>query len=69
MISFLETLRETFTLYLAAGMMFSVASIWAAVQAVRSESDRKKHGAQRSRFDLFCAETEFATTAGVHKVL
>lgn len=41
MISLLETLRETFTLYLAAGMMFSAASIWAAVKAARSDTPRK----------------------------
>lgn len=42
MIGILETLRETFTLYLAFGLMFSAASVWAAVKAVRSDSDRKR---------------------------
>jgi hypothetical protein len=41
MSSLLETLGETFTLYLAAGMMFSAASVWAAVKAVRA-SDQPK---------------------------
>ncbi len=43
MISFLETLRETFTLYLAAGLMLSAASVWAAMKAMRS-SDQRKSG-------------------------
>jgi hypothetical protein len=42
MINLLDTLRETFTLYLAAGMMFSVASVWAAVKAVRSSNTERK---------------------------
>lgn len=37
----LELLRESFTLYLAAGLLFSAASVWAAVKAVRSEKTRK----------------------------
>lgn len=37
----LDAWRESFTLYLAAGMMFSVASVWAAVKAVRSQDRRK----------------------------
>ncbi len=30
-----ETLRETFTVYLAAGVMFSGLSVWAAIKALR----------------------------------
>jgi hypothetical protein len=41
MIGLVETLRETFTLYLAAGVIFSAASIWAAVKAVRSDSNHR----------------------------
>ncbi|MCX7341310.1 MAG: hypothetical protein NT037_12465 [Hyphomicrobiales bacterium] len=37
MTNLLEAVRETFTVYLAMGMLFSVASIWAAVMALRTE--------------------------------
>jgi hypothetical protein len=40
MIGLLDNLRETFTLYLAAGLMFSAASVWAAVKAVRSNDSK-----------------------------
>jgi hypothetical protein len=29
----LEAFRETFTLYLAAGVLFSAASVWAVIRA------------------------------------
>ncbi|MCX7325546.1 MAG: hypothetical protein NTZ14_14180 [Hyphomicrobiales bacterium] len=37
MTNLLEAVRETFTVYLAMGMLFSAASIWAAVMALRTE--------------------------------
>ena len=38
--SMLEHLNEGFSLYLAAGVMFSCASVWAAVKAARSDNGR-----------------------------
>jgi hypothetical protein len=35
-----DLLRETFTLYLGAGILFTCASAWAAVMAVRVEKTR-----------------------------
>ncbi len=36
----LDTLREGFTPYLAFGMAFSAASVWAAVKAIGAEPDK-----------------------------
>ena len=41
--SMIEMVRETFTLFLAASIAFSLASIWAAVKALRTTpSDRHR---------------------------
>jgi hypothetical protein len=42
----LEGLRESFTLYLGAGLLFSIASLWAAVMAVKAQ-DRSATGRKR----------------------
>ncbi len=42
-----ETLRESFTPYLAFGMVFSAASVWAALKAIGAEPD-KTRGERRS---------------------
>jgi len=40
----LEAFRETFTLYLAAGVLFSAASVWAMIRAGQaSEAGKKSH--------------------------
>jgi hypothetical protein len=44
----LDVIRESFTLYLVAGMVFSALSVWAAVKAMRSEA-ADKSGLQRTR--------------------
>lgn len=45
MANLLEAVRETFSIYLAMGMMFSAASVWAALMAARvqrAESQRQR---------------------------
>jgi hypothetical protein len=40
----LEAFRETFTLYLAAGVLFSTASVWAVIRAGQvSEAGKRSH--------------------------
>ena len=40
----LEVLRESFTLYLAAGVLFSAASVWAVIRAGQvSEAGKKSN--------------------------
>lgn len=40
----LEALRESFTLYLAAGLLFSAASVWAVIRAGQvSEVGKRSH--------------------------
>jgi hypothetical protein len=40
----LEALRESFTLYLAAGILFSAASVWAVIRAGQvSEAGKKSN--------------------------
>ncbi|MCX7328596.1 MAG: hypothetical protein NTW00_10880 [Hyphomicrobiales bacterium] len=40
----LEALRESFTLYLAAGVLFSAASVWAVIRAGQvSEAGKTSH--------------------------
>jgi hypothetical protein len=46
MASMLEGLRESFTLYLGAGLMFSLASLWAAFMAMKAQ-DRRATGRKR----------------------
>lgn len=38
----IDALRENFTPYLAFGMMFSAASVWAAVKAIGAEPDKAR---------------------------
>ena len=42
----LEVLRESFTLYLAVGLLFSAASIWAVIRAGQVSEAGKKPGKQ-----------------------
>lgn len=44
----LDVIRESFTLYLVAGMVFSALSVWAGVKAMRSEA-ADEPGLQRTR--------------------
>jgi hypothetical protein len=46
MVSMLEGVRESFTLYLGAGLMLSIASLWAAVMAMKAQ-DRHATGRKR----------------------
>ena len=40
----LEAFRETFTLYLAAGVLFSAASVWAVIRASQvCEAGKRSH--------------------------
>ncbi len=47
MLGILEALRETFTVYLAAGVMFSAASVWAAFKAMRADEPRQARERRR----------------------